>query len=711
MKKTVVKILFIFLLFPLMLKAQYLNNYELKKIEFEGVQSLPKHLLAEQIKSKESPNWLFQFLDKFTNFGEKAIYFDKNLIPQDVNAIEQLYKSFGFFKVKVKDKISIDNEEKSVTLKYIIQEGDRARFHSIKEKGLKNLPLKIFNDVSSLLNIDTTAYYSSETVEGIRKDVLTYFHDHGYMLASSSKPLVKVDTVKNIADVLFTFTPGKRFKIDKVVINKTGPGKQLVSSELIKEIAGIKTGSYYSDYEITKAQIRLYRTDLFSSALVTAMINDSTDSKVPLSISADVGKMHEISPEVIVNNEDNAFNFGFGFGLTRKNFLGDARKVGLSLSAAAQDILNFIRNPSIRDTTFLGYADLRATMDQPFLFGKPIVTKVQSYFTLQKKRNEYNSKILGVKVGLNFDLPRYTFVSSLTTYFNYEDAEYIYQKSFISYNLRNAFLQRYPSQPSKVDSLVDYYMHSVIKDNKYRTTNTILGAQVGVTHKDNITFPTKGFSLSAVVEDGNSIPYLISKLRKIPFGSPEYVKVLFTFSNYFRISKDKSSTFAFKIKTGNIFTYRGNKSNISLNQRFYSGGNNSIRGWGSRELVPKESQIDLSVPNQNFNSVLLRGISPGGFFLFESSFEYRKKLLKNFGMVTFLDLGNTWNSVKEVRYDHFAVAGGVGIRFYTELVPLRLDFGLKLYDPNDQRSYFNRIKDENGFWKTFQFHLGIGEAF
>ena len=119
----------------------------------------------------------------------------------------------------------------------------------------------------------------------------------------------------------------------------------------------------------------------------------------------------------------------------------------------------------------------------------------------------------------------------------------------------------------------------------------------------------------------------------------------------------------------------------------------------------------MSVPNEDFNSVLLRGIAPGGFFLLEGSFEYRKKLFKSFGYATFLDFGNTWNDAKELRYDHVAVAGGFGLRFYTDLVPLRLDFGLKLYDPNDKRSYFNRIGDRNGFWRTFQFHLGIGEAF
>ena len=704
-------LIILFLIQPVLLWGQYLEEYELKTIVFEGNNNLPDNLLRDQIKSKESPNWFFQLLNKFTSFGEGPVYFDSSLIKEDIKAIKQLYMSYGFFKVRVKDEILPDNENKYVTLKYLIKEGERAKFHSLTVKGINKLPHGISKNIYPMLVIDTTSYYFAETIEEMRKNVLTYFHDHGYMLASSPKPVVKVDTVKNQADILLSFKPGKRFRISDVTVSKTGAGKDLVSDNLIKEIVDISPNTYYNNYEITKAQIRLYRTNLFSSVLVTAMVNDSVDSKVPLNISADVGKLHEISPEIIANNEDNAFNFGFGFGMTRKNFLGDARKIGFSISAAAQDIINFIKNPSIKDTTFLGYADARVTIDQPFLFGKPISTKIQSYFTLQKKRNEYNSKILGTKIGLSFEMPRYTFITSLNPYFNYEDAEYIYQKDYIIFNLRTAFNQKYPANPAIVDSLTNYYMDSVITKNKYRTTNTVLGAEISAVHKDNLMFPTKGYSLTLVVEDGNSIPYLISQIKNVPFGAPEYFKALVSFSKYIPLSEEKNSTLALKIKTGNIFTYHGNKANISLNQRFYSGGNNSIRGWASRELVPKESEIDLSAPNEDFNSVLLRGISPGGFFILEGTIEYRKKLTKHFGYATFLDFGNTWNDPKEVRYDHIAVAGGYGIRFYTELVPIRLDFGLKLYDPWDRRSYITRLGDRNGFWKTFQFHLGIGEAF
>ncbi len=691
--------------------AQSGNGYELTKIIFEGNQNISDGELYDVIKSKESPCAFFQFLNKFTSFGKSPVYFDSSLIRYDEKAIKSLYMSEGFFSVKIKAETQVNDEDMEVTLKYSIHEGRPVRFHKLTVEGLSRLPKAIQKEITNTLTLDSSAIYFAPTVENLRNKALTYLRDNGYMLAKAEKPLVKVDTLKSLADIFLRFTPGKRFKILDIKVNRTGPGKNLVSDELLKKIVNIKPGEYYNNYEITQAQIRLYKTNLFSSALVTAIVRDSVDSKVPLSINADVNKLHEIAPEVIMNNEDNAFNLGIGLGLTRKNFLGDARKFNIGISAASQDILNFIKNFSIRDTTFLGYGDLRATVEQPFLFGAPIYTKWESYFTLQKKRREYNSKILGSKLSFSFELPRYTFLTSLSPYFNYEDVEYIYIQSYIEESLRDAFLRRPGITTSQADSLVNYYMKNVIHSNKYRTTNAVLGANLSAVHTDNLLFPAEGYSLSAVLEDGNSIPYLLSKLQKKDFNQPEYLKVFFTFSKYFSLTREKKSVLAVNFKLGDIYTYRGNKANISLNQRFYSGGSNSIRGWGSRELVPKQAEIDLSAPNQDFNSVLLRGISPGGFFIFEGSFEWRKKLSENFGFATFMDYGNTWNSPHEFKIDYIAVALGFGVRFYTDLIPLRLDFGLKAYDPYDRRSYFTRINDPAGFLKNFQFHLGIGEAF
>jgi outer membrane translocation and assembly module TamA len=118
--------------------------------------------------------------------------------------------------------------------------------------------------------------------------------------------------------------------------------------------------------------------------------------------------------------------------------------------------------------------------------------------------------------------------------------------------------------------------------------------------------------------------------------------------------------------------------------------------------------MNLVNPSQeDLEAILTKGAATGGFFTVEGSLEARIRLLGKIGSAFFIDFGNTWNDYSEFQFDQVAVATGFGFRYYSEFAPIRLDFGFKLYDPNDTRNFFSKR-----FWKDLiQFHIGIGEAF
>lgn len=708
LKKIVYIILFISSL-PLI--AQRIDRVELDKINFIGNNSLSSSELLPVLLSKESPNWFSQLLNKFTSFGSEAVYFDSLLIPQDISAIKALYQSNGFFKTRIEASYLIDTSSSEAEITYNIIEEEPAYFRSFSIEGLNTIHHVFMNTIIDYEKPDSTIVYKDQIVTNKLNYAINFLRDNGYMLANYSTPDVIIDTMKNRVDVKIKFNTGNRYKISEVRVNQTGENINLVEDNLLKDVVGINSGNWYSNYDIQRGQVRLYRTELFTSSIVNSVISDTTGNMVPLSITAEVGALNEVSPEIIANDEE-SFSLGLGLSFTRKNFFGDARKFTIGTSAAIQNVSEFIKNPTFKSENIFGYGDIRATIEQPFLFGKTINTRFETYLTGQKLKDEYNSTLVGAKLSLNFELPQFTYFNSLNTYLNIENAKFDFQEKFLIDNFAQFFVNNGFS-PGEADSTAEYFVKEEL-GGEYSSsgTNTLLGFALGTNKTDNLFFPSQGYTLSIQLEDANSIPYLFSKILNTDFSRPLFLKSIINFTSYLPIYNSNTDAFGVKFKLGNILTYKGDKGDISLNQRLYAGGSNSVRGWGMRELVPMDELLTLNdITPEDLVAILARSATTGGFFLMEGSIETRNRLIGNLGSAFFIDYGNTWNSAKEFRFDEVALAAGFGLRYYSEFAPIRIDFGFKIYDPQEKRFIIEKINWKN-VWKDYlQFHIGIGEAF
>jgi outer membrane protein assembly factor BamA len=672
------------------MRAQEKNNMELTNIEFVGNDFFNTSELEEIIISKESSSWISQFLNSFTSFGNPPSYFDSLDIQDDLSILKNYYKSYGFFKTKFKAEFTIEkNGKEEVDLIFNVTENFPSSIRNYNFNGLDPLPKSLYSDLSDLLNIDTTIQYSEELVEQNSAIIISFLQDQGYMMVQSTEPVVQVDTVKNVVDINVDFKLGNRYRISEVNVEKSGPGKELVREVLIDEIANISTENYYNYNELKLAQVRLYRTNLFSSAVIAGSVQDTVGNYVPVNIITKVGLLNELSPEIILINEDNTLKLGLGLSYINKNFLGDARKLTIGASAAAQNYTEFLKEANLASDNIFGYTDARVNIEQPFLFGSPINTQLETYYTLEKKKNQWNASIYGAKLNLNYELPRYVFLTALSTYLTWQNSKYIFKEEYLE--------KRLP------DSLVS----GSITTN---STSAILGVQLIKNNTDDLLFPTEGYFVSILAEDGNSLPYLFSKIGNYNFSQAAYYKFVLTTTTYFSFMKNVFDSFGMKFKIGNIHAYHGDLIEIPYNQRLTAGGSNSVRGWGSNDLPIITELVLPQNPTQNDIENVARNITPGGFFLVEGSIEGRELLSEKIGLAIFMDYGNVWNKFEEFSYNEMAVAAGFGFRYYSDFAPIRLDFGFKAYDPDDRRSFFTRLR-KSPFLKTFEFHLGIGEAF
>ena len=670
MKNKLYITLSIFLFLSLNLFAQEVGKYELKSIDFEGNEEYSSSVLDYVIYSQESPWWFWKFINSITGFSRGASYFDSTNVQKDIDALKGYYFSNGFFKVNVTSKTEIDTSSKNVRLTYFINENKPANYGETKIIGINNLPPEIKQSIRNDLEMDSTKIYSQGLLASNIDRAFSTLLNTGYMIASFDSTLIYLDTLKNKTSINIYFTTGKRYKIDSVIIEKSGVGSDIVENKLLKKISGFKTGDFYDLEKIRLNQIRLFRTGLFNTVSLTGVKKDTSGNKVPLKLQGNIGLMNEISPEIIINNQQSAFNLGLGVTYIRKNFLGEARKMTISTSFGVQDIfqVNFgdiFKKFSFRDTTLLGYVDARVKFEQPYLFGKKIFGTWENYATINKQKT-YNNTIYGTKLKFEFELPRHTLINFLSISYNIEQSNEIYR----TYN----------------DSLS-------IK------TISAIGVNFGSTTIDSLLFPTKGYNLSFQVETANSIPYLITKIRGNKFDGALFYKILITNSMYFNLSHKRNSILAFRTKIGHVQAFVGDFAGIPINRTFYAGGSNSIRGWRTNELVPEGTPILRTGLRQGPNV-------KGGTFLFETSLEYRYRFLNHYGITFFADAGNSWLGYKQFRWDQMAVAVGVGFRYYTLIAPFRIDFAFKFYDPNDRRFIFDKK-----VWSNFILQFGIGEAF
>ncbi|MBI1424986.1 MAG: BamA/TamA family outer membrane protein [Gammaproteobacteria bacterium] len=103
---------------------------------------------------------------------------------------------------------------------------------------------------------------------------------------------------------------------------------------------------------------------------------------------------------------------------------------------------------------------------------------------------------------------------------------------------------------------------------------------------------------------------------------------------------------------------------MPLSQRFFAGGDNSVRGYGYNELGPKDS----------FGYVV------GGKHLIVGSVEYEHRIAGNWSGAVFYDVGNAVNSMS----DPLMKGAGFGVRWNSPVGPVRFDFAWGLDKETDR---------------------------
>jgi translocation and assembly module TamA len=147
----------------------------------------------------------------------------------------------------------------------------------------------------------------------------------------------------------------------------------------------------------------------------------------------------------------------------------------------------------------------------------------------------------------------------------------------------------------------------------------------------------------------------------------------------FNLASSERSVIAMRAVVGTALG--ASQLDLPPDQRFYGGGSASVRGFRYQSIGPRFAD----------------GKPAGGTAIDAVAIELRQRLFGDFGAVAFVDAGRVSASGGPF-HGKLSVGAGVGVRYYTAIGPLRLDFAVP-------------VKNDVPGNDSFQVYIGLGQAF
>ena len=190
----------------------------------------------------------------------------------------------------------------------------------------------------------------------------------------------------------------------------------------------------------------------------------------------------------------------------------------------------------------------------------------------------------------------------------------------------------------------------------------------------------------------------------------QYAKADFDYTHLVRF--DDRNVLALHAGFGVAYPY-GNSKVLPFEKRYFSGGANSVRGWGVRELGPggykgNDGRIDF--------------INQTGDMKLDLNAEYRTPLFWKFEGALFVDAGNIWTLRNydeqpngqfklDKFYKQIAAAYGMGLRLNFDYFILRFDMGMKAINPAYESGDEHWAIIHPKLSRDFAFHFAVGLPF
>jgi len=635
------------------------DRHKLVAIRISGNQFFPEELIRARVQA--------QTAGRLFSHGR----YSEALLAEDVQRIEELYRSGGFRQVEVTSKLleSYQGNPSALAVQIDIKEGPQTRVAWVRMEGNYNIPSE---QLLPRLSTEEGQAYNETNLADDRDTILAAYFNNGFPNATVDVAYLPVEASAEgqpRAGVTFTIQEGEQFFVNRVFLS----GLQHTRQGVARREYQVKPGAPLSQKEMLETQRSLYSLGLFNEVDTAIQNPEGTESRKNVLLAIQEAKRYTFDygvgfefqtgqPAVGANQPlgQTGVSPRVSFGLTRINFGGRNQTVTLKtiLSRLQQRGLVSYEAPKLAnlDLHFQARVLYDNTVDVSTFTSERLEGSVQAQQVLQKGADD--QRIL----------------TSLSYGFSYRRVKA--SNIEVTSNLIPLL-----SKPTRVGSPNFLYLRNR-RDNDLETTSgnyTTVEGDVAASY-----FGSEADFSRLLIKNAtyHSFPRRKRLERRLVFARSTSIGVENPFGNTVLLDP------ADPVPTTH--------SLIPLPERFFSGGGNSHRGFGLNQAGPRD---------------LFTGFPLGGSALFLNNLELRfpnitmPYLHDNIGFTIFHDMGNVFARPQEMvkslgrwhqphpgvcfqeithtqcNFNYLSHAIGLGVRYQTPIFPLRFDFGYNLNPP------------------------------
>ena len=697
------------------------NQWKIKNGEkLELIDSTKTKISIENLKSFYKNNGYFNSEIKTkTIFNLKNNNYGKVVYNIDLGNQYYLDSIKTNIKSKVLDSIYKKNKSYSLLKKNnpfntLDFESERNRLNKLfKNSGVYNFQI---NSISFELKMDTTAIDLSIPVTINILDNKSKNDLLNYNLKYKLHYIKKINVYTNGIEKLKNNDLKNFISYNGITIYSSGSLRY--KPENLTKLVAIKKDSLYSDLIRSKTINQLNNFENFQYPSISYNYLNNSNSELEANILLVPKKKFSLGFGIDLKHS-NIEDIGLAFqsSLTSRNVFKGGEKleftsrgtVGKSANTIISEFGVDIRFKFPRFFSPFKFEKIENLNKKPITY-IGIGTSKQTNIGLDRQNFKFdinydwnNEKNKKINVGLvNIELVNN---KNSVNYFN------IYSNSFntinsiaIKNNANNSYFNSSNELiiPSGIDSFInevtsksflinneDYNNVSYINDRRNRLTsnNLIIGSSLSISNNNRKSIYDKNFSqtifkleLAGTLTDFLANQFNVdvdqfgdNKILGLTYS--QYIKTEFSYTNNWLINSN--SLIAFRGYFGIAVPF-GNSNSIPFSKSFFAGGSNDNRAWEVYRLGPGSSGAISEFNEANMKIAL--------------SIEYRFNLIGKLDGALFTDLGNIWNvfdstndpkrtfeSLRDL--NELAIGSGFGMRYNLGYFVLRLDMGLKTYNP------------------------------